>query len=213
MMTEIMGRFVQEVNAPELAKLASAQVETRKATEKSVTAMGEALLETVETTALNQKEALIHSMRPLVLVFLMLMAAGLVMLAVLLKRPASVATFPPGQSMEQIAKIRADVDSLKAEAATLTERVNSLRMQEVATLDRLKTAQDALQKASLAGQAWTANRVSEQAELERLLRLNQSFQFRLSPTNNGEVVVEVPPTAQPFTVDGRRYITVTQPTP
>lgn len=212
MMNEILTRFVHEVNAPELSKLAGAQVDSRTAMEKAVQLLESSLTETVESTAENQREMLLRSQRPLVLLFLVIAAASLVMLGVLLKRPPATA-IPSGQTAEQIAQVQAETDSLKAQVATLTERVSALRQQEATTLERLQRAQDALQKASLAGQALSANREAEQSELERLLRLNQSFQFRLSPTNSGEVVVEIPPTAQPFTVDGRRYITVTQPTP
>lgn len=214
LMTEVLGAFVKEVNTPELGKLADAQVQTRKAVEGIPSLVAAEARDAMAEMAESQKTAVSQGLRPLVLMVMILGVAALVMLALLLLRsPSGMAATSPTtpELMNETQAAVARLSSLKTEVTALLERVKTLQAQENETLTRLKVAQDSLQKATLAAQAMAANRETEQAEIERLLRLNQSFQFRLAPTNTGEVVVEIPASAQPFTLNGRRYITVTTP--
>ena len=214
LMKQVLGEFVKEVNTPELATLATAQSSTRKAVEALPNKLAEEARGALAEMAESQKSALTQSLRPLALAGLILGVAVLVMLALLLLRSTS----EPPRNLQVSNGLVAETQTamtrlsgLQSEVAVISEKLKSVQAQEVETMTRLKAAQDSVQKATLAVQAMAANRETEQAEIERLMRLNQKFQFRLAPTNTGEVVVEIPLNAQPFTLNGRRYITVTTP--
>ncbi len=213
LMKEVLSQFVSEVSAPELGKLATAQTQTRKAVENLPAALKEATMEAVAEMAESQKAAVSQSLRPLAFMGLIVGMALVVMLAILLLRSTSgmTSSLSATAMTPETQATMTRLSTLQSEVAVLAEKVKTLQAQEADVLVRLKAAQDSLQKSTLAAQAMAANRETEQAEIERLMRLNQRFQFRLAPTNTGEVVVEIPPSAQPFTLNGRRYISVTTP--
>jgi hypothetical protein len=122
-------------------------------------------------------------------------------------RPVSMMS-QQGGSAEMVTEASQQLAKVTTQLREAEQRLAGVMAAKEQAQSHLVATQETLRQVSQASQALAASRVTEQTELARLQRLNQQFQFRLSPTNDGTVVVEVPENARPFVVGGKRYIAV-----
>lgn len=194
---EFLGMFVQELSLPSINALATAQTALETGLRTRENEMQETLRQQIrEQRRTARNMALLVG----VLLLLVLVLAGWLWLGPkfgVMREPAATTQAPAGLTptvTEELAKAREETVGLQQRRDSLLSEIEAKQSAVESTASNLAAVQQALSGAT--------------QELQRLQRLQQTYQFRLLAGQGTKVFIQVEPSSRPFTQDGQTYIEV-----